>query len=271
MERRTRPRPTRLFLTLCAGLLLLAMLSQQPWAAGPRGFAKGALAPLEAAMTAVGDRVSQLTSGFGDSSRLRAENDQLKAQNAELQRQLAQLQAQGLDNQDLRQALDFERTYGRSMVAAQVVGRGPDGFSMTLEIDRGSSDGVRQGMVVVSGAGLVGKVTETGPHAAIVETLADPQSRVNAYLSRSALEGTVAGGPDALQMLINPRFGVTPADGEWAITSGVGGGYPRGLVVGVVASVTHRDSATNDSARVTWVNDPSALSVVLVIEDFTPS
>ena len=119
MERRTRPRPTRLFLTLCAGLLLLAMLSQQPWAAGPRGFAKGALAPLEAAMTAVGDRVSQLTSGFGDSSRLRAENDQLKAQNAELQRQLAQLQAQGLDNQDLRQALDFERTYGRSMVAAQ--------------------------------------------------------------------------------------------------------------------------------------------------------
>jgi rod shape-determining protein MreC len=247
------------------------MVSQQPWAAGARGFAKGALAPLEGVLTAAGDRVSQLTSGFGDSAKLRAENERLRAQNAELQRQVAELQSEGLDNQALRQALDFERTYGRSMVAAQVVGRGPDGFSITLEIDRGSRDGVRAGMVVVSGAGLVGKVTETGPHAAIVETLADPQSRVNAFLSRSALEGTVAGGPDSLQMVINPRFGITPADGEWAITSGVGGGYPRGLVVGVVSSVTHRDSATNDSARVTWINDPSALSIVMVIEDFTPS
>jgi len=271
MERRTRPRPTRLFLTLCAALLLLAMVSQQPWAAGARGFAKGALAPLEGLLTAAGDRTSQLTSAFGDSSQLRAENARLKAQNADLQRQVAQLQALGLDNQALRQALDFERSYGRSMVAAQVVGRGPDGFSLTLEIDRGTSDGIKPGMVVVSGAGLVGRVSEAGPHAAIVETLADPQSRVSAFLSRSALEGTVAGGPDALQMEINPRFGVTPADGEWAITSGVGGGYPRGLVVGLVTSVTHRDSATTSSARLMWVNDPSILSVVMVIKDFMAS
>lgn len=271
MERRTRPRPTRLFLTLCAGLLLLAMVSQQPWAAGARGFAKGAIAPLEGWLTAAGDRASGLTSSFGDSEQLRAENARLKAQNAALQRQVAQLQADGLDNQALRQALDFERTYGRSMVAAEVVGRGPDGFSLTLEIDRGSSDGIAPGMVVVSGAGLVGRVSETGPNAAIVETLADPQSRVNAFLSRSALEGTVAGGPDGLQMVINPRFGVTPADGEWAITSGVGGGYPRGLVVGLVTSVTHRDSATTNSARLLWVNDSAALSVVMVIKDFTPS
>src|SRR5256714_2018656 len=271
MERRTRPRPTRLFLTLCAALLLLAMVSQQPWAAGPRGFAKGALAPHEGLLTAAGDRTMQLTSAFADSSQLRTENAQLKAQKADLQRQVAQLQAAGLDNQALRQALDFERSYGRSMVAAQVVGRGPDGFSLTLEIDRGSSDGIRPGMVVVSGAGLVGRVSEAGPHAAIVETLADPQSRVSAFLSRSALEGTVAGGPDALQMVINPRFGLTSTDGEWAITSGVGGGYPRGLVGGRVTSGTHRDSATTSTARLMWGNDPSVLSVVVVIKDFIAS
>ena len=256
---------------LCAGLLLLAMVSQQPWAAGPRGFAKSALAPFEAALTWVGNGASQLTGGWGDNSTMRAENARLKSQNADLQRQVAQLQAAGIDNQALRQALDFERTYGHAMLAAQVVGRGPDGFSITLEIDRGSSDGVRPGMVVVSGAGLVGRVSEAGPHAAIVETLADPQSRVNAFLSKSALEGTVAGGPDALLMAINPRFGVTPADGEWAITSGVGGGYPRGLVIGMVTSVSHRDAATTGSATVMWVNDPSVLSVVLVIKDFAAS
>ncbi len=271
IEKRSRPRPTRLFFTLCAALLLLAMVSQQPWAAGPRGFAKGALAPLEAALTAVSNGADQLTGGWGNVASLRAQNAQLQARNADLQRQVAQLQAEAIDNQALRQALDFERTYGRAMVAAQVVGRGPDGFSITLEIDRGSSDGVKPGMVVVSGAGLVGKVSETGPHAAIVETLADPQSRVSAFLSRSALEGTVAGGPDALPMTINPRFGVTPVDGEWAIPSGVGGGYPRGLVIGLLTSVDHQDAATTDSAKVMWVNDPTVLSVVLVIKDFVPS
>lgn len=271
IHKSARPRPTRLFFTLCAALLLLAMVSQQPWAAGPRGLAKSALAPLEGALTAVGNGASQLTGGWGDAAGVRDENTRLRAQNAELQRQVAVLQAEGTDNQALRQALDFERTYGRSMEAAQVVGRGPDGFSITLEIDRGSSDGVRPGMVVVTGAGLVGRVSEAGPHAAIVETLADPQSRVNAFLSRSALEGTVAGGPDALQMAINPRFGVTPADGEWAITSGVGGGYPRGLVIGLITSVDRQDAATTAGAKVMWVNDPSVLSVVLVIKDFISS
>lgn len=252
-------------------MLLLAMLSQQPWAAGARGYAKSSLEPLESAMIVVAGEVGRVTSIFGDVASLRADNQRLEHQNSALQRQIAQLEANGLDNQALRQALDFERTYGHAMVAAQVVGRGPDGFSVTIEIDRGSSDGVKAGMVVVNGAGLVGRVSETGPHDAIVQTLADPQSRVNAVLSRSGLEGTVIGGPGSLQMTIDPRFGSTPARGEWVVTSGVGGGYPRGLVIGQVAEVGYRDSSTVDQATLAWVNDPSSLSVVLVIMDFVPA
>jgi cell shape-determining protein MreC len=93
MERRTQARPTGLFLTLCAAMLLLAMVSQQPWAAGPRGYAKGALAPLEAAMMTVSDRVGGFTAVFGDNTGLRADNQRLQEQNAALQRQIAELQA----------------------------------------------------------------------------------------------------------------------------------------------------------------------------------
>jgi rod shape-determining protein MreC len=271
MERRTQSGHTGLFLVLCAAMLLLAMVSEQPWAAGARGYAKGAVEPLEAALMAASNKLGSVTAVFGDISSLRAENQRLQAQNADLRRQLAELNAAGLDNQALRQALDFERTYGHKLVAAQVVGRGPDGFSLTVEIDRGSDDGLRAGMIVTSGAGLVGRVRETGPHAAIVQTLADPQSRVSAFLSKSGLEGTVIGGPGALQMQIDPRFGITPSVGEWVMTSGVGGGYPRGLVVAQVASVNHSDAATADGAALAWVNDPSNLSLVLVITDFVPS
>ena len=271
MERRTQARPTGLFLTLCAAMLLLAMISQQPWAAGARSYAKGAIAPLEQAMTAVSDRVGTITAVFGDNATLRADNQRLQAQNAELQRQIAELQAAGQDNSALRQALDFKRSYGHAMVAAQVVGRGPDGFSLTVEIDRGTSDGVRPGMVVASGAGLVGRVLEAAPHAALVQTLADPQSRVSGYLAKAGLEGTVTGGSGSLQMQINPRFGAVPAPGDWVLTSGVGGGYPRGLLIGLVAGVSYSDASTVNRATLTWVNDPASLTVVLVITDFTGS
>src|SRR5579859_4599067 len=257
MERRTQSRPTGLFLFLCAAMLVLAMVSEQPWAAGARGYAKGLLAPLETAMTAASGRLGAITAGFGD--------------NAALRRQIAELQAAGQDNTALRQALDLQQAYGHATVAAGVIGRGPDGFSLTLEIDRGTADGVRPGMVVASGAGLVGRVREAGPHSAIVQTLADPQSRVSGYLVASGLEGTIFGGSGDLEMQINPRFGATPAVGEWVLTSGVGGGYPRGLVIAQVASISRDDAATADGARLAWVNDPAALTVVLVITDFTAS
>ena len=156
-------------------------------------------------------------------------------------------------------------------VASLPIGRGPDAFSRTLQIDRGSADGVGAGMIVVSGAGLVGRVREGGPHGAIVQTLADPQSRANVFLSGSGLQGTIIGGPTALQLQLEHRVGSVASKGEWAITSGVGGGYPRGLVVGDVVSVTHSDAATIDSAFVDWVNDPAALSLVIVVLDFSPS
>jgi len=271
MYGRSQSRSTGLFLILCAAMLLLAMLSQQAWAAPARGAAKSALAPLEAAMTQVAGNVDRVTSIFGDVSALRAENQRLKAADEALRRQVVELNAAAKENASLRQALDFQRSFGHHMVATQVVGRGPDGFSRTLQVDRGTADGVQPGMIVTTSAGLVGRVREAGPHGAIVQTLADPQSRVNVFLSKSGLQGTVTGGPTALQLEVEHSLGLTASSGEWALTSGIGGGYPSGLVVGELASVTHRDTATSDEAVLAWVNDPASLSLVFVITDFTPS
>jgi rod shape-determining protein MreC len=271
MYGRSQSRSTGLFLTLCAAMLLLAMLSQQAWAAGARGVAKSALAPLESAMTVLAGNVDRVTTIFGDVSSLRAENQRLKAADEALRRQVVELNAAAKENATLRQALDFERSFGHHMVAAQVLGRGPDGFSRTVQIDRGTADGVQPGMIVTTSAGLVGRVREAGPHGAIVQTLADPQSRVNVFLSKSGLQGTVIGGPTALQLQIEHSTGTTASSGEWALTSGIGGGYPRGLVVGELASIIHRDTSTTDQAVLAWVNDPPSLSLVLVITDFTPS
>src|SRR2546422_7261827 len=271
MYGKARPRSTGRFLALAAAMLALAMLSQQSWAEGVRGSAKSALAPLGAQMMSVASAVEHATAIFGDMASLRAQNQRLNAENQDLKRQVAELNAAALDNKELRQALDFQRAFGHKPAVAEVVGRGPDAFSRTLQIDRGTNDGVRAGMIVVSGAGLVGRVRETGPHGAIVQTLADPQSRANVFLSGSGLQGTAIGGPGTLQLQIEHRIGAVASKGEWAITSGVGGGYPRGLVVGDVVVVTHSDPAPVGAAQIDWVNDPASLSLVIIVTDFTPS
>ena len=264
-------RSTGLFLFLCAAMLLLAMLSQQTWAAGARGAARSALAPLEETMTSAATQLARVASAFGDVASLRAENAQLRAADDQMRRQIVELNAAAKENAALRQALDFQKSSGHKVVAANVIGAGPDALTRTMEIDRGTADGVRSGMIVVTGAGLMGRVREAGPHAANVQTLADPQSRVNVYLSKSGLQGTVSGGPTALQLDVQHLFGVGATPGDWALTSGVGGAYPRGLVVGEIATVNHRDTATSDTAEVAWVNDPATVSFVLVITDFMPS
>ena len=264
-------RSTGLFLTLCAAMLLLAILSQQSWAAGARGAAKSALAPLEQAMTSAAAQADRVAAIFGDVSALRAENAKLRAADEQERRQIVELQAAAKENAQLRQALDFQKSSGRRLVAADVIGAGPDPLTRTMEIDRGSADGIKPGMVVVTGAGLLGRVREVGPHAANVQTLADPQSRANVYLSKSGLQGTVTGGPTALALEIQHSIGVTASAGDWVLTSGVGGSYPRGLVVGEIASITHRDTSTSDLAEVAWVNEPTSVSFVLVITDFISS
>jgi rod shape-determining protein MreC len=251
-------------------MVTLILASQLPFLAGPRGAVRGLIAPFESASTAAVGGAGAALSVFGDIASLRADNRRLADRNRQLEAQLALLQAAGQENDSLRRALDFQRGFGHRTVAASVIARGPDSFTRSLTIDRGAADGVRAGMVAVTGAGLVGRVREVAGHSASLQTVADPTSRVNAYAVQSNLEGTVSGGPGPLQMSVIPRPDVVAKPGEWVLTSGIGGGYPRGIAVGQVVRFERRDSATSEQAELAWANDLAAVNAVLVITDFLP-
>lgn len=258
---RRRAASTRLFLALCAAMVLLSVLSGQPWASGARGAAKSALPPVEGVVTSWVARADVFTSMFGNTSLLRAENQRLRAADEQLRAQVLQLDSASRENAALRQALAFEQSSGYHMVAAGVVGRDPDGLSSTLDVDRGTVDGIRAGMVVVTGAGLLGRVKEAGPHYAIVQTLADPWARLDVELVNANLQGIVSGGTVPLRLEVRNPTGVAVSNGDWAITSGADGEYPHGLVVGEVTG----------AGRLAWVNAPNSVTFVLVITDFQPS
>ncbi len=270
MNRGAQSRSSGLFLTSAALLVALVLLTQLPIAAGPRGYLKGAIAPLAVVTSGFLDWAGGGLAVAGQASHLLADNDRLAAENASLRRQVAELQAAGAENADLRRALDFSKGFGHHLAAAAVIGRAPDGLTRSLTISRGRTDGVAVGMVVVSGAGLVGRVSEVSERSATVQTLVDASSRVNSYAPKSGLEGTVLGEGGPLAMDLLPKPGVVVASGEWVLTSGIGGLFPRGIVVGQVTQFHRRDSATLERADLAPAVDFASVSTVLVVIDFTP-
>src|SRR5260370_12258157 len=153
-----RSRSTGRFLALAGSMLVLAVLSQQSWADGARGAAKSVMAPLEGQMTSLASTAGRATAMFGDIASLRAENQRLTAENQSLRPQLPELHAPAYGDKELRKALEFQRSFGHRTAVAAVFGRGPGAFSRTLQIDRGTDDGVQTGIIVVNRAGLTGRV-----------------------------------------------------------------------------------------------------------------
>jgi len=260
VNRRAQSRSSGLFLGSAAAMVALILLTQLPGAGAPRGYLKAAVAPLAVLTSGLLDWAGGGFAILHGAGRLRADDERLTAENAALRRQVAELQAQG-----------FQKSYGHRLLAAQVIGRAPDGLTRSLTIARGRADGLRPGMVVVGGAGLVGRLSEVGERSSTVKTLVDAESRVNAYTSKSGLEGTVIGEGGPLGMEVLPKPGVIVAPGEWALTSGIGGLFPRGILVGQVAQFHRRDSATLEQADLAPAVDFAAVSMVMVLTDFHPA
>lgn len=153
----------------------------------------------------------------------------------------------------------------------EVVGGEPNPYLRYFTINAGAEEGVAVGMpVVAGGAVLVGRVAEVGPHTAKVQLLSDTASDVAAMLQLSQATGVVAGQPDgSLRMLYVPQDEQVEA-GDIVLTSGLGGGLPRGLVIGQVAEVYQQDVALFQEAVVRPAVDYRRVGLLLVITSFQP-
>lgn len=206
-----------------------------------------------------------------DVAALRQRNAELEAEVARLQAQVVQLQSQVADTQALAALVNFSRSNPESAyTAATVIGRDPSPFLRYIIIDKGSNQGLRRGMPVVTDQGLVGRVDAVIGSAARVQLITDPTSAVNIRLERAdreaVLTGTLAGD---LTLDLVPQD-ISLEIGDVVLTSGLGGSYPRDLIVGQVNAVRKRDSDLFQQAFIQPVVDFAQLKIVLVITDFRP-
>lgn len=206
-----------------------------------------------------------------DVAALSQRNAELEAEVARLQAQVVQLQRQVADTQALAALVNFSRSNPENAyTAATVIGRDPSPFLHYIIIDKGSNQGLRRGMPVVTDQGLVGRVDAVIGSAARIQLITDSTSAVNVRLERAdreaMLTGTVAGD---LTLDLVPQD-VSLEIGDVVLTSGLGGSYPRDLIIGQILTVRRRDSDLFQQAFVQPAVDFAQLKIVLVITDFRP-
>ncbi len=177
---------------------------------------------------------------------LRDENRDLRTKLAESSVRIAALREAELENERLRAMLEIRGTSANRLVAARIVAGEAARTGRELKIDKGSQDGLRPDLGVVTPAGLVGKISRVGPRSAFVRPLLARNCRVSARLVRSRTEGIVEwNGGGTLELRFLP-YRADAQPGDAVVTSGLGGVFPRGIPLGTVSRVAtdERDGAT---------------------------
>lgn len=164
----------------------------------------------------------------------------LERQNEELRARLAELEEARQENERLRALVDFAEERKFAKLGAEVIRRPVSIWEGVIVIDRGSDDGVEPGMPVIAAQGLVGQVADVSSNSASVRLISDQQSGVSVIVQSTRTPGVVRGSVDGSLSLDFVDRAHLPVAGDVVITSGLGGVYPGGIVVGDVISVDDR-------------------------------
>jgi len=232
------------------------------------------LTPVVTAQTWIATRY-QAIQGFinapQDTARLRQENAELVAEVSRLQTQIIELEQRLAETNVLSALVDFARANPEYRYqAAAVIGYDASPFLRYVLINRGSDNGLRRGMPVVTQQGLVGRVAAVTAGAARIQLITDPTSTVNARTQPSGAQAVINGqitGDLVLDMI--PQDASVQV-GDLVLTSGLGGGYPANLLIGQISGIRSRDQDLFQRATIQSVVDFSQLEIVLVITNFKP-
>lgn len=212
------------------------------------------------AASGVGGWLSNLFGYFGNVKELRAENEALRHENIELDRQLRDTRGMEAENEQLREMLDLVKTESKlELEAAKVIAKDPSNWYSSFTINKGTNSGIKKGQpVITANEELIGQVYKVGSDWAEVITVLDPESGVGGMVERSKSTGVLE-GDFSLRYSGQCRLGYLPRDtdierGDYVETSGMGGVYPKGLLIGRVLEV--KEDNTNMSKYA--IVEPSA-------------
>lgn len=255
---------------LLAQLLALGVQVKRQTAEGPvrviRLVAVNSVAPFERFFIYIGGGMRGIWSNYIDLRNVRRENIRLKAEFEQVRLDRAREQEDARQARRIQALLGFKENWIDSTVAAQVIGTSGTESSRLLYLNKGSSDGIKQDMPVITPDGVVGKILTVYGDTAQVLMISDPTSGMGATLVNSRLQGIIKGSSTGRVQLNYIMGDETVKPGEALVTSGSDRIFPKGLPIGVVTQVSMGRNLFLD-IKVKPAADLDRLEEVLVITE----
>ncbi|MGE5321515.1 MAG: rod shape-determining protein MreC, partial [Actinomycetota bacterium] len=197
-----------------------------------------AISPFERALVSTGSFIRRNFHSYIDLHNVRKQNQELQDEVAQLKLQQVRLQADADQARRLRALLGFTQRYVGQLLPAQVIGTSGTELSHMIQIDKGSTSGIKVDMPVITPDGLVGKVKDVFPYASLVLLISDRDSGAGVILENTRLQSVLRGSPRGDLRLSDIMADENVAPGEAVVTSGGDGIFPKGLPVGTVLRVS---------------------------------
>jgi rod shape-determining protein MreC len=207
----------------------------------------------------VGERYIFLTA-------VQQENEALKRRISALREENNRLQEALLAEERLKKLYPLQAQHPSPAIIARVFARDPSSWFKTLLIDKGESGGISKDMAVVGSEGVVGRVIEISAHTAKVLLVTDPNSAVDVILQRSRAQGIMEGKVEEFCILKYVQKSDDVQMGDKVITSGLGGIFPKGLIIGTVTKVERKRPGVFQYVEVAPTVNFSRLEEVLVLK-----
>ncbi len=269
-----RARPL-IFVVVIMGAFVIMYLDTTGYLAPVEGVIQSGLRPLTATLTEFRSASGELLQTFGDLRDLRQRNADLESLVERLTVENLQLTEVSTENEQLRAFFAFavaNPTYDfrGGQIVARVISEGASPFADVLQIDLGEIHDIDVGMPVLTDRGLIGRVVDVQPRTSTILLLSDPNSAINVMTQTSRAPGSLVGraGQMPLMDLIPPDVEISV--GEIIMTSGLGGNFPKGQVVGQIIETMQKDNQMFQQAVVRPTVDFDRLELVLVISSFPP-
>ena len=153
------------------------------------------------------------------------------------------------------------------IISAQIIGKDATSWFRSILLDKGTKDGVKVNQPVVTHQGLVGKIVRTTPSTALVELITDKNSRVAALIQKNRAEAILYGQSSSpICVLEFLERDVDIQAGDYVISSGMGGIFPKGLILGIISKIGKKSYGLFQYAEVTPLVPFSMLEEVLILQ-----
>ena len=230
-----------------------------------------AASPIKSGISYIAHSLESMRDFVWDMRAYKEDNEKLEAEIIRLKQEARDISAYKEENERLSELLELQKnTFNDySTVASSVISYSQSGWYRVIELDKGSIHGITKGSPVITPDGVVGTVTELGPSYSIVTTILDESSVIGIKVSRTGGTGLVEGDNELakdLKCKLSFLDRATPVIvGDVIETSGSGGLYPSGLVIGTVVNISANNAGNLNYAQIAPAVNFSALRNVLVI------